>query len=439
MEDKRIPKDGNKVATTSQNISDKSQQTGDSTINEIAEKLAQNSGVVQNNISENNGKESDSTIHDIAKKLAQDSATEKNNVPENINRTSDVTTTHISIKDTGKSAKNIQDLGATLVKKGVISNDQLEVAKKQFKMYPNTSLGDILVSMGFLTEGTLGEAISDTSGIKKFDLKSAVLDSSLIRRIPRNVATKYRIIVVKLKDKKVFVAIHDVYDIIAIDIVKKYFPPHYSIEPVYSPSAAILEVINQYYDYEMSLDGVLKEIEGSKENIKTSDKEDEGYQNPIVRLVDSFLIDAVRSGASDIHFEPEESFLRVRYRIDGYMKQIKTFHIDYWPPVVVRLKIMSSMNIAETRVPQDGHVTCNILGRDVDFRMATQPTINGENVVMRILDKTKSLRSLDKLGFSKHNIIVLKKILKKPEGVIIITGPTGSGKTTSLYSIFTIY
>jgi general secretion pathway protein E/type IV pilus assembly protein PilB len=155
----------------------------------------------------------------------------------------------------------------------------------------------------------------------------------------------------------------------------------------------------------------------------------------MVRLVDAVLNDAVHHGASDLHFEPEAQFLRVRYRIDGKMVQIRSVHKDYWSAIAVRIKIMSGMNIAETRKPQDGRIESEILGRKIDFRVSTQPTINGENIVMRILDEKQSVITLDKLGFSNHCIDILKKIVKRPEGVIILTGPTGSGKTTTLYTI----
>jgi len=330
-----------------------------------------------------------------------------------------------------------KDLGAILVEKGLISNDQLQVAKKQMNLTGQSSLGDILVSMGFVTESALGEAISKTSGIEKFDLKSIVLDPRLIRKVPKDVALRHKIIPVSIEPKKVLVAVHDVYDVIALDKVKKFFPSNFTIEPVYSPESDILEVIDQYYDYEMSIDGILKEIENAKEGLESqTDAHDvEDYKNPIVRLVDSILIDAVHMSASDIHFEPEESFLRLRYRVDGKMRQVKAFHKDYWPPIAVRIKIMSSMNIAESRKPQDGHATANVLGREVDFRVATQPTVHGENIVMRILDKAKSLVDLNQLGYSAENQKQLTKLLKKPEGIIVVTGPTGSGKTTTLYSI----
>lgn len=329
-----------------------------------------------------------------------------------------------------------KDLGAILVEKGLISDDQLQVAKKQMAITGKSSLGELLVNMGFVTESALGEAISKTSGIEKFDLKSIVLDARLIKKIPKEVALKHKVITVGIEPKKIFVAIHDVYDVIALDSVKKFFPSNFTIEPLYSPDTEILEVIDQYYDYDMSMDGILKEIENVKEGFDNASAENnENYKNPVVRLVDSILIDAVHMNASDIHFEPEESFLRLRYRVDGKMRQIKAFHKDYWPSIAVRIKIMSSMNIAESRKSQDGHATANVLGREVDFRVATQPTVHGENIVMRILDKAKSLVELDKLGYSEHNIKLLTKLLKKPEGIIVVTGPTGSGKTTTLYSV----
>jgi type II secretory ATPase GspE/PulE/Tfp pilus assembly ATPase PilB-like protein len=154
-----------------------------------------------------------------------------------------------------------------------------------------------------------------------------------------------------------------------------------------------------------------------------------------VRLVDALLVDAIKQGASDVHLEPEGNFVRLRYRIDGKLVQVRSFHKDYWPAIVVRIKIMSGMNIAETRNPQDGRTSYFVLGRDIDFRVATHPTIFGENIVMRILDKHKALMPLEYLGFSRQNDQLLRKLLKRPEGIIIVTGPTGSGKTTTLYSV----
>jgi type II secretory ATPase GspE/PulE/Tfp pilus assembly ATPase PilB-like protein len=186
----------------------------------------------------------------------------------------------------------------------------------------------------------------------------------------------------------------------------------------------------------MSIEGILKEIEsGNNKNINDETQLRGDYKSPMVRLLDAILSDAVHRSASDLHFEPEGLFLRIRYRIDGKMVQIRSIHKDYWSAIAVRIKILAGMNIAESRKPQDGHINTEILGRKIDFRVSTQPTINGENIVMRILDEKQSILSLDKLGMSEHSISLVKKVVQRPEGVIILTGPTGSGKTTTLYTV----
>jgi general secretion pathway protein E/type IV pilus assembly protein PilB len=147
------------------------------------------------------------------------------------------------------------------------------------------------------------------------------------------------------------------------------------------------------------------------------------------------LADAVERGASDIHFEPEQNFLRIRYRIDGVLRQIRSLHKTYWPAMAVRIKVMSKMNIAETRAPQDGRIALTLTGRQVDFRVAAQATTHGENIVLRILDRQKGIVPLDGLGLDPSQLALLKKMISRPEGIILVTGPTGSGKTTTLYSV----
>jgi general secretion pathway protein E/type IV pilus assembly protein PilB len=159
------------------------------------------------------------------------------------------------------------------------------------------------------------------------------------------------------------------------------------------------------------------------------------YSQPVVRLIDSILTDAVKREASDIHFEPESGFLRIRYRIDGMLRQIRSLHRSYWPAMAVRVKVMSGMNIAEARAPQDGRITLNIRGRQIDFRVSAQPTLHGENIVLRILDRHKGLVPLEGLGLTEQQLTRLKLMIARPEGIILFTGPTGSGKTTTLYSI----
>ncbi len=340
----------------------------------------------------------------------------------------------VAAEEVKPAAKPPMRLGEKLVQMGLISTDQLQVALTEQK---NTKklFGAILVEMGFITESVLGEILAESSGTTKFDAKSTMLDSSLVRKIPKELAIRHKVIPVSQEEDTLHLAMADVYNVIAIDQVRRHFPRHIKLVPIFCTDSEILDLIDQYYDYEVSVDGILREIETGIREASKLDGKQEGYVNPTVRLVNALLVDAIKMGASDIHFEPEGSFLRLRYRVDGEMVQARTLHRDYWAAIVVRIKIMANMNIAETRAPQDGRITYNVSGRDVDFRVATQPTIHGENIVMRLLDKAKSLVPLDQLGYSEHNVTVLKKLLKRPEGIIIVTGPTGSGKTTTLYSV----
>lgn len=334
------------------------------------------------------------------------------------------------------SSANV-DIGTRLIEKKVISEDQLTIAlKEQARVKGVKTIGAIMVDLGFISEGALGEILNESSGTKKFDIKSSIIDAKLVKKVPKEFASHNKLIAVSYTQDSITIGMSDVFDIVAIDQVRRYFPPNFRINPVYVSEVDILHAIDQYYGYEMSIEGILKEIEGAtaeKINDETQLRGD--YKSPMVRLVDAILTDALHRGASDLHFEPEHLFLRIRYRVDGKMVQIRSVHKDYWSAIAVRLKIMSGMNIAETRKPQDGRINSEILGRKIDFRVSTQPTIHGENIVMRILDEKQSIVNLDKLGFSEHSINLIKKMVQRPEGVIILTGPTGSGKTTTLYTI----
>lgn len=343
--------------------------------------------------------------------------------------------TDLSVEQNPPEAKPVR-IGDKLVALGLISKDQLDIAlQNQNSSTEKKLLGNVLVEMGFITESALGEVLAENSGTERFEPGKAVLDPNLVRKIPKDLAQRQKVIAVNQKGNTIILAMTDVYNVLAVDQVRRYLPKQARIEPVYCNESDITELIEKYYDYETTIEGIVKEIEtGIKQKTKI-DGEQEGYINPTVRLVNAVLVDAIRMGASDIHFEPEGTFLRLRYRIDGDMVQIRSLHKDYYSAISVRIKIMSGMNIAETRLPQDGRITYNVMGREVDFRVATQPTIHGENIVMRLLDKRKALMPIDNLGFSAHNAELLKKMLRKPEGIIIVTGPTGSGKTTTLYSV----
>ncbi len=337
----------------------------------------------------------------------------------------------------GGGRKRAKDVIATLVEKKVISEDQMEIAlREQINLNYSKTVAAILVDMGFISEGALSEILSESTGIKKFDIKSSIIDSRLVRKVPKEFAIHNKLIPISFANGNITMAMADIFDIVAIDQVKRFFPPTLKINPVYVAEVDIMHAIDQYHSYEMSIEGILREVEETDPDLINDETELKGdYKSPMVRLVDAILTDAVHRGASDLHFEPEASFLRIRYRIDGKMVQVRSIHKEHWSAISVRLKIMSGMNIAETRKTQDGRINSEIIGRNIDFRVSAQPTIHGENIVMRILDEKQSILSLDDLGFSEYSINLLKKMVKRPEGVIIMTGPTGSGKTTTLYTI----
>lgn len=339
--------------------------------------------------------------------------------------------------EASQAKSSISDIGSRLIEKKVISEDQLEIAlKEQLRLKNTKTISAILVDMGFVSEGALGEILNETTGTKKFDIKSSIIDSKLVKRIPKEFAINNKLMPISHDSHSINIAMADVFDIVAIDQVKRFFPPHFKLNPVYVPEVDILHALDQYHSYEMSIEGILKEIENIDIQAISNESDLRGdYKSPMVRLVDAILTDAVHRAASDIHFEPENSFLRIRYRIDGKMVQVRSIHKEHWSAISVRIKIMSGMNIAETRKPQDGRINSEIIGRKIDFRVSTQPTIHGENIVMRILDEKQSILSLDSLGFSAYHINLLKRMVQRPEGVIILTGPTGSGKTTTLYTI----
>ncbi|MFZ6758771.1 GspE/PulE family protein [Undibacterium sp. Ji50W] len=327
-------------------------------------------------------------------------------------------------------------LGKLLIQKGVISEDQLRIALIEQKNN-GSPLGKLFISLGFVTEATVREALSENLNQQSTDLASIVADASAIKLIPKDIAKRYHVFpMVYNKDQySLMLAMADTANIVAIDQIQAMLGKDINVIPMLASESEIMKAIDQYYGLELSIDGILQEIETGEINYKSLQTVSNEYSQPLVRLMDAILADAVQKNASDIHFEPEEFFLRIRYRIDGILRQIRSLHKTYWPAMVVRLKVMSNMNIAETRAPQDGRISINFSGRQIDFRAAAQPTTHGENFVLRILDRQKSLVPLDGLGLEDDALMLLKLMIARPEGIILVTGPTGSGKTTTLYSI----
>lgn len=332
--------------------------------------------------------------------------------------------------------KKVLPLGKLLISKGVISEDQLRIALFEQKT-SSLPLGKLLIALGFVTDATVREALSENLNQQSTDLTSIIADANAIKLISKDIAKRYRVfpMVYDKNQKALMLAMADTANIVALDQISAMLGKEISVTPMLASESEIVKAIDQYYGFELSIDGILQEIETGEINYKSHQSVSDEYSQPLVRLMDAILADAVQQNASDIHFEPEEFFLRIRYRIDGILRQIRSLHKTYWPAMVVRLKVMSNMNIAETRTPQDGRISINFSGRQIDFRAAAQPTSHGENIVLRILDRQKGLVPLDNLGLEERDLMLLKLMIARPEGIILVTGPTGSGKTTTLYSI----
>ncbi len=325
-------------------------------------------------------------------------------------------------------------IGQILIDQGILTEDQLRIALLE-QTKSKAPVGRLLVQLGFVSEATLRDALSEKLGLQSVDLGHIIVDPAALKMLPRDMARRYRMFPVALdrQSKKFIVALADTNNIVAVDQLRAHLKGDFEIELRLAGDSEIERAIEHYYGHEFSIDGILREIETGEVDYATISEGDE-YSQPVVRLISALLADSVERGASDIHFEPEQNFLRIRYRIDGVLRQIRSLHKTYWPAMAVRLKVMAKMNIAETRAPQDGRNSATMAGRVVDFRVASLPTTHGENIVLRILDRQKGIVPLDKLGLEETTLDLLKRMIARPEGIILVTGPTGSGKTTTLNS-----
>ncbi len=328
-------------------------------------------------------------------------------------------------------------LGDLLVMQGLITPDQLVISLAEQKQ-SNILLGRLLVRLGFITEAALNDVLARTLGQESINLAQVVADPEALKLVPRDFARRYRLLPIAYdaEEPALSIATTEIFNVVALDQLRAMLGPTIKIKTQLAGEAQLEDYIDQFYGYELSVDGILLEIETGEIDYSSLQAAGGGeYTQPMVRLVNALLVDAVKRGSSDIHFEPEYAFLRIRYRIDGVLETVRSLHKTYMPGITVRIKVISDMNIAETRAPQDGRLSLTLNGRPIDFRVSTHPTIHGENIVLRILDREKSIISLDKLNLTQPTLAKLNLMLARPEGILIVTGPTGSGKTTTLYSL----
>jgi general secretion pathway protein E/type IV pilus assembly protein PilB len=373
-----------------------------------------------------------------AKKPEKKSAGNKEEKKQKLNGSREVIVANKgALREAGeKGGQPAGRIGDRMVAKGLITADQLNVALQEKKV-TGKLLGEVLVDLGFISETALTAFLAESSGFSVFDPKHTIIDGAALALIDKPTAVKHQILPVSMNETEALVAMSDPYDIVAMDTLRRLLPKNILIKPMVTTPSILSEAIDAAYGYASSINAILKELEegGKADTDLTNLREEEAYSHPIVRLVNALVFDAVKIGASDLHFEPEENFVRLRYRLDGELFTAQILHKQHWSAISQRIKIMSNMNIADKLAPQDGRFGMNVGGRLADFRVSSLPTVHGENIVMRVLDQSQNIQPLEGLGFSPGNLERIRLAQARPEGVIIVTGPTGSGKTTSLYSM----
>jgi type IV pilus assembly protein PilB len=330
---------------------------------------------------------------------------------------------------------DMAQLGDILVADGAISDEQLRSAM-QVQQETGKMLGRVLVDEGLLSEPQLVKALAEQIGLPFIDLSEAMVDAAVIGRIPGQVCRSHRVLPIAIEENRLILAMSDPGNVVARDDIRTR--TGMDIRIVVATSSDIDTAIDRFYRADSDLDDITTAIDVEQEQQALDSVREVVEDAPIVKFVNLLITQGIMDGASDIHLEPNEHDLLVRFRIDGVLHEMMHSPKAIHTGVVSRLKIMAEMNIAERRIPQDGRLSVNAQGKKVDLRIATLPTVWGEKVVMRILDNSTAQLDLAKLGFSQGNYDRFAESFHKPYGMILVTGPTGSGKSTTLYSTLNV-
>jgi type IV pilus assembly protein PilB len=330
-------------------------------------------------------------------------------------------------------------IGELLVKENLLSAEQLAKAREESRA-KGGRLGAQITSLGYLDENELTDFVAKQYGVPSIDLDEFEIESSVIQLIPEEVASKHTVIPVNRAGSTLILATADPSNIFGLDDIK--FLTGYNIQPVVAAEEAIRRAIDKYYDQSTSIEEVMGDFDDSdidlvsdEDDVDISELAKASEDAPVVKLVNLILTDAVKKSASDVHVEPYEKTFRVRLRIDGVLYEVMKPPMKLKNAITSRLKIMSELDIAERRLPQDGRIKLKMgRGREMDFRVSVLPTLFGEKVVLRLLDKSNLQLDMTKLGFEPGQIEIFNEAIHQPYGMVLVTGPTGSGKTTTLYS-----
>ena len=338
----------------------------------------------------------------------------------------------MEIRQISSSGKKIGNL---LVEEGVITREQLKKAMdlqaSARKNGEKKMLSQALVDLGYTTEDRVTQAMAACAGVEYISLESYKIDKNATVLIEPDSARRYNCLPIGFKNDQLVLAMSDPNDILAIDDIRLI--TGYELKPVCIPNSELKVAIDNY----SRSSNIMEEDEERKEeeaSLETQEVEAVAAGKPAVKLANMIFIQAVRDGASDIHVEPEEKSMRVRFRIDGVLHEVMNPPYRLYPPLVSRLKVMANMDIANKRIPQDGRISLRVDKRKIDFRVASLPASHGEKLTLRLLDRSASVITLAELGFPENRLKLFRRLINTPYGCVLVTGPTGSGKTTTLYA-----
>ncbi len=331
-------------------------------------------------------------------------------------------------------------IGELLIREKVLSLQQLQQAQDEAKR-TGRRLGATLARMGLVPDNVLTQLVARQYSLPAINLSEIEIDANVLKLIPKEICEKHQVIPVRRQGSTLIVAMSDPSNIYAIDELK--FLTQYNIDPVVASDGAIENALSRYYDKGPDLDAMMGDFDVENvdfaavtdDAVNVVDLENQAGEAPVVKLCNAILLSAIKKKASDIHIEPYEKYFRVRFRIDGILQEEMRPPLKLRNAMTSRLKIMASLDIAERRLPQDGRIKLKIgINKEMDFRVSVLPTLFGEKIVMRLLDKSNLQLDMTKLGFEVKPLEDFKASIKKPYGMVLVTGPTGSGKTTTLYS-----
>lgn len=318
-------------------------------------------------------------------------------------------------------------LGDLLVDAGLITEQQLQATLETKN--EDEKLGDALLREGYITEQQLIEALEFQLGIPHINILQYPIEQDVIQLVPRELVKRHQALPFRKEGNKLYVAMADPMDYFAIEEIR--MATGFQILPGIATKDALFRMITKYYDLQESIEEVLDDFSPEEEIEESGITDDD---SPIVRMVNQIITNAVAQRASDIHFDPQETEVAVRYRVDGILKTERSLPKYMQNTLTARIKIMGNLDITENRIPQDGRIKMHVNFRPIDIRLSTLPSVYGEKIVMRILDISSSLGQLDKVGFSEENLETFKSMIEKPNGIVLVTGPTGSGKSSTLYA-----